>query len=70
MCIAAGGDPLVQLIGVVAIGVTVFGASLIAWRVIDATLGARISPQVERLGQDSAELGIESFPEFLLVEED
>ena len=70
VCIAAGGDPIVQLTGVVVIGVTVFGASLFAWRVIDAMLGARISPQVERFGQDSAELGMESFPEFLLAEED
>ena len=70
VCIAAGGDPLVQITGVVAIGVTAFGASLIVWRVIDATLGARISPRVEKLGQDAAELGIESFPEFRLVEED
>ena len=69
-CIAADGDVLVQLTGIVAIGATVFGASLFVWRVIDATLGARISPRVEELGQDAAELGIESFPEFRLVEED
>ena len=68
--IAAGGEPLVQLTGVVAVGVTVFGASLLAWRIIDGTLGARISPQVERLGQDAAELEIESFPEFVLAEDD
>ena len=47
-----------------------FGASLLVWRLIDATLGARISPSVETVGQDIAELGIESFPEFRLVEED
>ena len=28
---------------------------------------ARISPRVEELGQDFAELGIEAFPEFMLV---
>ena len=70
VCIAAGGDPLVQLTGIVVIGAAVFGSSLLVWRIIDATLGARISPRVERLGQDAAELGIESFPEFRLVEED
>ena len=70
VCIAAGGDLLVQLTGIVAIGATVFGASLFVWRIIDATIGARISPRVETLGQDAAELGIESFPEFRLVEED
>ena len=68
--IAAGGDPLVQLTGIVAIGAAVFGASLLVWRAIDATLGARISSPVEAVGQDIAELGMESFPEFRLVEED
>ena len=31
-------------------------------------LGARVSPRVERLGQDATELVIESFPEFVLAE--
>ena len=69
-CIAAGSDPLVQLIGIAAVGASVFGVSLIVWRLIDSTLGARISPRVEKLGQASAELGMESFPEFVLAEED
>ena len=70
VCLAAGGDPLVQLIGIVAIGGFVFGASLLVWRVIDMTLGARISVQVEEHGQDYAELGIEAFPEFMLEDDD
>ena len=64
-CIAAGGDPLVQITGVVAVGGFVFGASLLVWRVIDWTIGARITQGVEVLGQDAAALGIEAFPEFL-----
>ena len=70
VCIAAGGDPLIQLIGVVAIGAFVFGASLLVWRLIDWTLGARITRGVEVMGQDIAELGIEAFPEFLPQRED
>ena len=70
VCIAGEGDPLVQLTGIVAIGVTVFGVSLFFWWIIDSTLGARISPRVEKLGQDAAELGIGSFPEFVRAEED
>ena len=70
VCIAAGGDPLVQLTGIAAIGAFVFGVSSVVWRLIDLTVGARISPRVEKLGQDYAELGIEAFPEFMLVEED
>ena len=70
VCIAGGGDPLVQLAGVAAIGVFVFGVSLAAWRLIDLALGARVSPHVEKLGQDEAELGIVSFPEFLRAEDE
>ena len=70
VCIAAGGDPLVQLTGVVTVGAFVFGGSLLVWRLIDMTLGARISTRVEEQGQDVAELGIEAFPEFMLAEDD
>ena len=70
VCIAAGGDLLVQLTGIVSIGAFVLGASLLAWHLIDLTLGARVSARVEKLGQDAGELGIEAFPEFRLLEED
>ena len=69
VCIAAGGDPGVQIIGILAIGAFVFGTSFLAWFLIDKTLGARISPVIEELGQDAAELGIESYPEFVLMPE-
>ena len=29
----------------------------------------RVSPSVEQLGQDAAELGIEAYPEFVLMPE-
>ena len=70
VCIAAGGDPFVQLTGIVAIGAFVFGVSLLVWHLIDRTAGARISHRVEALGQDTTELGIESFPEFFLAADD
>ena len=70
VCIAAGGDFLDQLIGVVAIGVFVFGVSLLVWLAIDKTIGARISPTIEYMGQDVAELGIEAYPEFVLMPEE
>ena len=70
VCIAAGGDPLVQLAGIVAVGAFVFGVSLLVWRIIDMTLGARISAEVESYGQDFAELHIEAYPEFMLAEDD
>ena len=68
--IAGGANPFLQLLGVVAIGAAVFSVSLLVWRLIDWTLGARISQGVEELGQDATELGIESFPEFLLAREE
>ena len=59
-----------QLLGVVSIGVFVFAVSYVIWRAMDALLGIRISAQVERLGQDAGELGIESYPEFVLMPEE
>ena len=69
VCIAAGGDPGVQIIGILAIGGFVFGTSFLTWFIIDKTVGARIPPAHEELGQDAAELGIESYPEFVLMPE-
>ncbi|MCZ0953549.1 MAG: ammonium transporter [Rhodospirillaceae bacterium] len=70
VCIAAGGNPLVQLTGVVAVGIFVFATSMATWLVIDKTMGARVSKVVEELGQDTAELGIEAYPEFVLMPEE
>ena len=67
---AAGGDLLAQIYGIVAIGVFVFATSSLVWFVIEKTMGARVSERVEELGQDVAELGIEAYPEFLVVPDD
>ncbi len=69
VCIAAGGDLLVQITGILAIGAFVFAASWVVWWAIDATVGARITAVTEELGQDVAELGIEAYPEFVLLPE-
>ena len=68
--IAAGGDLLVQLVGVLAIGALVFIVSFAVWQVLHWTLSVRVTADVERLGQDSAELGMESYPEFVLMPEE
>ncbi|MXY78827.1 MAG: ammonium transporter, partial [Chloroflexi bacterium] len=70
VCIAAGGSFHIQLAGVAAIGAFVFLTTFVLWRAIDATIGLRVSAEVERLGQDSAELGIEAYPEFVLMPEE
>jgi len=70
VCIAAGGNLVTQLIGVLAVGAFVFVVSLLVWLVIEKTIGARVSETVEELGQDAAELGIEAYPEFMLMPDD
>ena len=67
VCIAAGGNVGVQLLGILAIGAFVFVTSWVLWLVIDTTIKARVLPHVEELGQDVAELGIEAYPEFLVI---
>lgn len=67
VCIVAGGNFMVQLTGIVAIGAFVFVTSFIVWKVIGIVIGLRVSRQVEELGQDVAELGIEAYPEFMIM---
>ena len=69
VCIAAGGNIGVQLLGIVSIGAFVFGVSWAVWFAIAKTVGARVPESTERLGQDAAELGMESYPEFVLMPE-
>ena len=70
VCIAAGGDFGVQLVGILAIGAFVFTVSFLLWRLLDVTVSVRVSKQVERLGQDAGELGLEAYPEFVLMPEE
>ena len=69
-CIAGGATFHVQLMGILAIGAFVFTVSFGVWHALNRLLGARVSPQVERLGQDAGELGMESYPEFVLMPEE
>ena len=69
VCIAAGGNFVTQLIGILSIGAFVFGLSWVVWFAIEKTIGVRVSEAAERLGQDTAELGMESYPEFVLMPE-
>ena len=67
VCIASGGNFVNQLVGVLAIGAFVFGVSLAVWFLLDKLLGARVASSVEELGQDVSELGIEAYPEFVVM---
>ena len=59
----------VQLVGIIAVGVFVFAVSWAVWTLLDRTIGLRVSVQAEQMGQDVAELGMESYPEFVLMPE-
>ena len=67
VCIAAGGNFGVQLLGILAVGVFVFVISWLTWMALKLALGVRVSPSVEEVGQDTMELGIEAYPEFVLM---
>ena len=67
VCIAGGGSLFAQLVGIVAIGVFVFVVSYVVWMVLEKTMGLRVSAAAEDLGQDTAELGLEAYPEFVLM---
>lgn len=53
-----------QLIGVGAVGVTVFAASMIVWAVLKFTAGIRVSTNEEIEGLDIGEHGMEAYPGF------
>ncbi len=67
--IAAGGDIGVQLAGIVSIGAFAFLTSWLTWLALEKTMGVRVSQKVEQMGQDVAELGIDAYPEFVLMPE-
>jgi Amt family ammonium transporter len=53
-----------QLFGIIVIGAFVVVSSLIGWLVVNAAMGVRCTPEEEMEGLDSAELGLEAYPEF------
>ncbi len=67
--IVAGGNVGVQFVGIVAVGIFTFSVSYGVWLLIDRTIGLRLSRQAEELGQDASELGLEAYPEFVLMPE-
>ena len=55
---------MAQLTGIVVVGLFTFLISLVAWVILDKTMGIRVSEEAEMAGLDSSELGMESYPEF------
>ncbi|MBN1625053.1 MAG: ammonium transporter [Deltaproteobacteria bacterium] len=54
----------VQLIGIVSAFVWSFGCAFILFKIIDVTMGLRVSPQEEAEGLDIAEHGGNAYPDF------
>ncbi|MBV1931844.1 MAG: ammonium transporter, partial [Porticoccaceae bacterium] len=53
-----------QLLGIGVIFAWVFGASLLVWFILKATVGIRVSEEEEYEGVDMSECGMEAYPEF------
>ncbi|MAS45107.1 MAG: ammonium transporter [Rhodobacteraceae bacterium] len=53
-----------QVISIVIVGVFVFAVSLVVWLILNMVMGIRVSAEDEIAGLDSAELGMEAYPEF------
>ncbi len=62
--IFGAGDLRAQIIGIAAVGAFVSLASALVWFALKLTVGIRVSEEVEDLGLDKAELGMEAYPEF------
>jgi ammonium transporter, Amt family len=54
-----------QVVGLVAIFLFVFIASLIVWLILKLVMGIRLSEEDEYLGADVSECGLEAYPEFV-----
>ena len=53
-----------QLIPIIIVGVFVFVVSAVVWFILKATMGIRVSEEVEMNGLDTTELGMEAYPDF------
>jgi Amt family ammonium transporter len=53
-----------QIISIVIVAIFAFGVSLVVWYLLAMTMGIRVSEEEEIEGLDSAELGLEAYPEF------
>jgi Amt family ammonium transporter len=58
-----------QLVGIASVGVTVLGCSLIAWGVLKAVIGIRVSAAEEIEGLDVGEHGDEAYAGFAATSE-
>ncbi|MEP1768069.1 MAG: ammonium transporter [Sulfitobacter sp.] len=53
-----------QIYSIVVVGIFTFVVSGLVWFILKATMGIRVSEEAEIAGLDTAELGMEAYPEF------
>jgi Amt family ammonium transporter len=53
-----------QIVGIITVGIFAFGVSAIAWLILKAIVGIRVSEEEEIEGLDIGEHGITAYPEF------
>ena len=53
-----------QIVPIIIVGVFVFVVSLVIWIILKGVMGIRVSEEAEIAGLDTAELGMEAYPEF------
>ncbi|MGR3468729.1 MAG: ammonium transporter [Shimia sp.] len=53
-----------QVIGILAYGVFTFVVALVVWIILKGIMGIRVSEEAEMQGLDTAELGMEAYPDF------
>jgi Amt family ammonium transporter len=53
-----------QVTGIVVVGAFTFIVSWVVWTILKLTIGIRVSEEDELAGLDTAELGMEAYPEF------
>ncbi|MEQ8357512.1 MAG: ammonium transporter [Kiloniellaceae bacterium] len=62
--IFGGGDLVVQIVGIAAVGAFMIVTSTLVWYALKLTVGLRVDEEAEEMGLDKAELGMEAYPEF------
>jgi Amt family ammonium transporter len=58
---------MAQLAGVIGVGAFVFVVSLVFWKILQATIGIRVSAEEEIEGLDIGEHGNIAYPDFVTV---
>ena len=64
VAIFGAGSFMVQIVGILAVGVGAFFSTAIIWYILKMTVGLRVSEEAEDLGLDRYEFGLEAYPEF------